>query len=1551
MDPEDDVPLHVLREITDNFSAERKLGEGAFGVVYKGVTKNGDDVAVKMLRNANLDYKQFRNEFCNIRKLKHQNIVKVLGYCYHTEQKPFIMPDGSKVFVHDTYRALCFDYLHNGTLQKHLSDELCALDWHTRFRIIKGICEGLRYIHEELEEPIYHLDLKPDNILLDKDMVPKIADFGMSRIFHKELSQITRNPYGTPGYQPPEYIDKGEITRKFDIFSLGVIIIRIVSGLNGYPKCLEVSSDEFINQVQKDWRNKLEATCADDFLLESYCHQVEICTQISLNCVEIDSHKRPDIVKITENLNELEIDIGTLPQKGCHQIVSRMTMHNDKIETRMVPNDITGPHHNFNLKSGPSCKNLEFDNALETSSDVVELIVGRTEEKEKIMTYLCEAMSKKISILPIHGIGGIGKTTFARLIYNDPKFKSYSQVWVDLSQRFDCNKICESIISQLSRKEILTNDRKMIYCHLTELLSGKKIFIVLDDLWEDNQFQLQELKDMLYNDDSNIIILVTTRSELVAERICTNLQPYKILPLTNDMCWDIIKQRSGFEDRSDKEQLMGIGREIAQKCGGVALAALSLGFTLRSMNIDQWMKVKDNDIWNELVSKDLSLPNHVLASLRLSYSYMSPCLKPCFTYCATFPKGHKIDKHGLIYQWISLDFIKPTKLLSNIQLCEKNIVQLLGLSFFQQPVSPKTSEAYYKQPTFFTMHDLVHDLAISLLGNQILDQSKEGNTRRSSCQYALLSDCSKPLESCLSSHRSLVALRFLDGCRSKLTAAAFAPAMFLRVLDLRECVIQRLPDSIGQLKQLRYLNAPGIRDEMNPECITKLSNLIYLSLQGSDIGALPKSIGELENLMHLDLSNCLGILELPVSLRNLEKLAHLNLSDCFNISGVPELLQKLSRLEHLNLSRCGRIEDLTRAMKGLTELQYLNLSGVGCCGLKHDLVNLTKLRYLNLEQSLDKYMTASEAEFDSLLECISSLSNLEYLNLGSNGNLYTIPESIGNLTALNTLDLSYCNNLRRLPASVSAISSLKFLLVPGCSKLDKSTLPQNKSGSALLPHFVVHARDCEPSSNISELEDKHPILLEISRLENVKSAEEAKRIKLAEKQSIKSLDLAWTGYAKRFVDDREVLRKLEPPGTLKRLTLKGYNSVSFPSWTMSIATYLPHLEKVVMEDLPSCNVLPPFGQLPNLKWLEIRGMDSIRKIDGDFYGIRRAFPRLLHFSLSHMECLEEWNAEYSFGEEWTGWKSGMPELREIIIDSCPLLRFKACSPPGKGRLFLSRSDQVVSSWENIGHANASSYAATTRLSLECLRRLEINGCPGLVQWFKTWENKMQLAHIKEIIIDGEPLSVTRSERMKWNVEELKNMTREAIGTHTNHRTLPLSRVHRFFKAKDDESKYEREALRQHREVLGLSRDFELLMPKDEMRNASKSGHVPNPLENLSSVQQFSLGCWTENSTMPGTQRNQRRRKPAAMLVRRKRGTVPPASPVAGPLASGSTPSIPLVSSPVAINLQCPARRPSTLLGSMYTFTATACLPLPPMAISNDESKPDMGSYQTDHSEE
>ena len=124
---------------------------------------------------------------------------------------------------------------------------------------------------------------------------------------------------------------------------------------------------------------------------------------------------------------------------------------------------------------------------MDKSSDIVEeRIVGRTEEKEKVVAYLLEAMSEKIVILPIYGIGGIGKTTFARMIYNDPNFNCYSQVWVHVSQRFNSNKIYKSIILQLSGKESLANESEMIHSCLKKLLHGKKVLIVLDDLWEDN---------------------------------------------------------------------------------------------------------------------------------------------------------------------------------------------------------------------------------------------------------------------------------------------------------------------------------------------------------------------------------------------------------------------------------------------------------------------------------------------------------------------------------------------------------------------------------------------------------------------------------------------------------------------------------------------------------------------------------------------------------------------------------------------------------------------------------------------------------------------------------------------------------------------------------------------------------------------------------------------------------------------------------------------------------------------------------------------------------
>lgn len=441
---------------------------------------------------------------------------------------------------------------------------------------------------------------------------------------------------------------------------------------------------------------------------------------------------------------------------------------------------------------------------------------------------------------------------------------------------------------------------------------------------------------------------------------------------------------------------------------------------------------------------------------------MPEWLKLCFTYCAVFPKGHYILKYDLIHQWIALGFIEPSKIFDSMQLCEKYVTQLLGMSFLQHS---KTSSSDGRQDMLFTMHDLVHDLARAILADQVNEKGKPGGGR---CRYALLTDCSKPLQLSVTSPAYIKSLYFLDCGKLELRGDAFSLATCLRVLDLSECFISELPDSVGQLKQLRFLCAPRIQDQMIPSCITELSKLNYLNLRDSrNISALPESIGDMKGLLHLDLSGCDGIHELPMSFTELKQLVHLDLSDC----NMP----------------------ISEAFGGFTKLQYLNLSirvniGMTRRGLSEVIGSLTKLRYLNLSRCME-VMAQSEDKLGSFLGSISTLSNLEHLDLSRNPGLSCIPESMGNLTKLHTLDLSRCGNLEKLPNSMVNMVSLKVLNVERWVKLDESVLSLLNIVS--LPHFVVHASSHKCSSNIILLRPTNPDCLTIDRLENVMSAEEA----------------------------------------------------------------------------------------------------------------------------------------------------------------------------------------------------------------------------------------------------------------------------------------------------------------------------------------------------------------------------------------------------------------------------------------------------------------------------
>ncbi|XP_051206702.2 cysteine-rich receptor-like protein kinase 44 [Lolium perenne] len=295
------VSLHLLEELTNDFSPDRKLGGGTYGDVYLGEHKNGEKIAVKVLKEGlDLNDEEFQKEYHNLANLHHKNVVRLVGYCHETKREFVPYKDGV-VFAYNIKRMLCFDYMHNGSLDSFIYDEFNDRNWCTRYAIIKGICEGLEYLHEKLKPPMYHLDLKPANILLDENMSAKIADFGVSRLFLEEKTRKTNTVLGTLGYIPPEYRKEGLITIKFDIFSLGVVIIKIMTGREGYFRIDDMSSQQFIELVHMDWMNRLQAIS-----VHLYSVQVRRCIEIGLSCVEADRHKRPSIGLIVSTLNKTE---------------------------------------------------------------------------------------------------------------------------------------------------------------------------------------------------------------------------------------------------------------------------------------------------------------------------------------------------------------------------------------------------------------------------------------------------------------------------------------------------------------------------------------------------------------------------------------------------------------------------------------------------------------------------------------------------------------------------------------------------------------------------------------------------------------------------------------------------------------------------------------------------------------------------------------------------------------------------------------------------------------------------------------------------------------------------------------------------------------------------------------------------------------------------------------------------------------------------------------------------------------------------------------------
>ncbi|KAL7243983.1 hypothetical protein ACSBR1_016244 [Camellia fascicularis] len=304
--------LATLSSATNNFSSTNKIGEGGFGPVYRGEVTTGRKIAMKRLsKTLGQGLTEFKNEVILISKLQHRNLVRLLGCCIHEEE-----------------RLLIYEYMPNKSLDTFIFNQTrgTSLEWKKRFDIIVGIARGLLYLHRDSRLRVIHRDLKAGNILLDSEMNPKIADFGLARSFGgDQFEENTNRVIGTYGYMSPEYAINGHFSVKSDVFSFGVMVLEIVSGKKNRGF---YDPDHGLNLLGHAWKlwNEGKPIKLFDVFMEDPIPTSEVlrCIQVALLCVQQRPEDRPTMSYVLLMLDS-ENPVLPMPKQPVFYSESRLS--------------------------------------------------------------------------------------------------------------------------------------------------------------------------------------------------------------------------------------------------------------------------------------------------------------------------------------------------------------------------------------------------------------------------------------------------------------------------------------------------------------------------------------------------------------------------------------------------------------------------------------------------------------------------------------------------------------------------------------------------------------------------------------------------------------------------------------------------------------------------------------------------------------------------------------------------------------------------------------------------------------------------------------------------------------------------------------------------------------------------------------------------------------------------------------------------------------------------------------------------------------------------
>uniref|UniRef100_A0A0E0NC79 non-specific serine/threonine protein kinase n=3 Tax=Oryza TaxID=4527 RepID=A0A0E0NC79_ORYRU len=293
--------FHELQSATDNFNSKNILGQGGFGVVYKGCLRNGALVAVKRLKDPDITGEvQFQTEVELIGLAVHRNLLRLYGFCMTSKE-----------------RLLVYPYMPNGSVADRLRDYhhgKPSLDWSKRMRIAVGAARGLLYLHEQCNPKIIHRDVKAANILLDESFEAIVGDFGLAKLLDRQESHVTTAVRGTIGHIAPEYLSTGQSSEKTDVYGFGILLLELITGpktlSNGHAQSQKGMILDWVREVKEE--NKLDKLVDRDLKDSFDFAELECSVDVILQCTQTNPILRP---KMSEVLNALEANV-TLPENG-----------------------------------------------------------------------------------------------------------------------------------------------------------------------------------------------------------------------------------------------------------------------------------------------------------------------------------------------------------------------------------------------------------------------------------------------------------------------------------------------------------------------------------------------------------------------------------------------------------------------------------------------------------------------------------------------------------------------------------------------------------------------------------------------------------------------------------------------------------------------------------------------------------------------------------------------------------------------------------------------------------------------------------------------------------------------------------------------------------------------------------------------------------------------------------------------------------------------------------------------------------------------------------